>query len=147
VTFYDGTAVLGTGTLDGGAATFTAPKLSAETHTITAAYSGNTDFLESTSAAVIQTVSSARQRVALLAGQVGGLVSHGVLNAGNGNALTAKLNAAAASFDRGDTTAAVNQLNAFINQLIALLNSKKLSAAQAQPLLDAAYQAVVLIQA
>jgi hypothetical protein len=36
----------------------------------------------------------------------------------------------------------VNQLNAFINQVVALLNSHRLTAAHAQPQIDAANQAI-----
>jgi hypothetical protein len=53
VTFYDGTTVLGTGRLSGGMGTFTttATALEAGTHTITAHYNGDSDFLAGASAA------------------------------------------------------------------------------------------------
>jgi hypothetical protein len=76
-------------------------------------------------------VLSAQQQAALLIAQVNDLVSGGVLNEGNGNALTVKLNAAMASLNAGNVTAGVNQLHAFINQVNALLRSGKLTAAQA----------------
>jgi hypothetical protein len=47
VTFKEGATVLGTGTLSGGQATFATSALSAGSHTITAAYSGDADFLYS----------------------------------------------------------------------------------------------------
>jgi pullulanase-type alpha-1,6-glucosidase len=45
------------------------------------------------------------------------LIDDGVLNAGQGNALTVKLENALARFSRGQTNAAVNQLFAFIDQV------------------------------
>lgn len=69
------------------------------------------------------------------------LVSNGSLDFGNGNALNAKLNAAIASLKKGNSKAACNQLNAFVNQVQALLRSGHLAAAGAQPLLDAVTQA------
>ncbi len=59
VTFKDGTATLGTGTLNGsGQATFTTNKLSAvaSPHSLTAVYGGDSNFNPSTSSAVSQTV-------------------------------------------------------------------------------------------
>jgi len=50
VTFMDGTLVLGTATLNNGAATFTPQHLAAGAHTITAIYNGDTNFTGSTSA-------------------------------------------------------------------------------------------------
>jgi hypothetical protein len=60
VTFYDGSAVLGTGTLSGGGkATFKTSTLAAGSHTITAVYSGDVDFAGSTSPPLIQVVQAA----------------------------------------------------------------------------------------
>jgi hypothetical protein len=56
VTFQDGTSVLGTGTLSGGAATFITSGLTAGTHSITAVYSGDANFAGGTSPALMQTV-------------------------------------------------------------------------------------------
>ena len=56
VTFKDGAAVLGTGTLSGGTATFFTAALAVGSHSITAAYSGDNNFAASTSAALTQTV-------------------------------------------------------------------------------------------
>ena len=61
VTFFDGAATLGTATLDStGRARFTATgfALAARTHTITARYNGDANFLVSTSTALTQTVRS-----------------------------------------------------------------------------------------
>jgi hypothetical protein len=56
VTFKDGAATLGTGTLSGGTAAFTTSALAAGGHTITVAYGGDTNFGTSTSGALTQTV-------------------------------------------------------------------------------------------
>lgn len=58
VTFSDGTTVLGTSTLSGGTATFTTSVLTAGSHSITATYTGDTNFGPST-ATVTQTVNQA----------------------------------------------------------------------------------------
>jgi hypothetical protein len=57
VTFKDGAATLGMGTLNSsGSAMFTTPTLSKRTHSITAAYSGDANFTGSTSATLAQTI-------------------------------------------------------------------------------------------
>jgi len=56
VTFDDGTTVLGTGTLNGGVATFSTSSLSVATHSITAVYGGDGNFTTSTSSALSQAV-------------------------------------------------------------------------------------------
>ncbi len=56
VTFLDGTAVIGTGTLSMGHATFTTSALGGGTHTVTARYEGDANFTTSTSGALTQTV-------------------------------------------------------------------------------------------
>ena len=60
VTFLDGTATLGTGTLNGsGVATYSASALATGAHSITAQYGGDSNFAASTSAAVTVTVQAA----------------------------------------------------------------------------------------
>jgi hypothetical protein len=56
VNFYDGTTLLGSGTLASGAATFATSSLAVGAHSITAVYAGDTNFATSTSAAVTETV-------------------------------------------------------------------------------------------
>jgi hypothetical protein len=56
VTFLDGTAKLGTGTLSSGSATFQTSSLAAGVHNVTVAYSGDTNFNASTSKTLSQTV-------------------------------------------------------------------------------------------
>jgi Bacterial Ig-like domain (group 3)/FG-GAP repeat len=59
VTFYDGTTALGTGTLNSsGVATYSTTSLAAGSHSITAAYGGNSTFAASTSAATTVTVAA-----------------------------------------------------------------------------------------
>lgn len=82
------------------------------------------------------TVQTPAQALNSMAGYVSGLTS---LNAGQRNSLIAKLNAAAASAARGNTTAAHNQINAFLNEVAADANTGKLSAAQAAALGGAAH--------
>ncbi len=65
-------------------------------------------------------VQSASEGISGLQTLVSTLARTGSLNAGNANALGAKLSAAAASLARGNDTAAANQLEAFMNQVNAL---------------------------
>ena len=60
VTFKDGATTLGSGTLTLGQANFTSSALSAGTHSITVMYGGDSNYTGSTSAALTQTVSSAK---------------------------------------------------------------------------------------
>jgi hypothetical protein len=55
VSFYDGTTLLKTVTLSGGAAKFTTSTLTSGSHTITATYTGSTSF-DGSSASLTQTV-------------------------------------------------------------------------------------------
>jgi hypothetical protein len=61
VNFFDGSAQIGSATLSGGAAQFTAAggSLAAGTHSITARYGGDTNFLTSTSGTLAETVNAA----------------------------------------------------------------------------------------
>lgn len=58
VTFYNGSAVLGTGALSGGIASLTTSSLPVGTFTITASYGGDTNFAASTSPGLRQVVNS-----------------------------------------------------------------------------------------
>ena len=62
------------------------------------------------------------------------------LNAGQKNSLNAKLNAASDSIGRGDTKAASNQLNAFLNELTAYQGSNKISGAAFNTLVTEAHE-------
>jgi hypothetical protein len=59
VTFKNGTATVGTGTLSAGKAAFTTAALTVGTHSITAVYSGDANFAGSTSPALSQVVKQA----------------------------------------------------------------------------------------
>lgn len=56
VTFYDGTTAIGSGTLNGTAATFTTSSLAVGNHSITAGWAGNSNYGPVTSAAITQVV-------------------------------------------------------------------------------------------
>ncbi len=73
---------------------------------------------------------------------VDALVAEHYLNQGEGSALIAKLEAAVNQLDRDNVTAALNQLQAFINQVNALVQSGRLTAEQGAALIGAA-QAVI----
>jgi hypothetical protein len=73
------------------------------------------------------------------------LVSAGALSAGNGNALSAKVQAAISELNLGDTTDATNVLNAFINQVNALVGNGRLPASDGQPLIDIANQIIAAL--
>jgi hypothetical protein len=66
------------------------------------------------------------------------LTDTGVLNQGQGNALIAKLEAAERMFNEGNTMAACNELQAFINQLEAYVRAGILSVEEGQSLIGAA---------
>ena len=65
VTFKNGAAILGNGTLASGKATFSTPALPPGPHSITATYNGSTDFNSSASAVLVQTVSRVTTRTTL----------------------------------------------------------------------------------
>jgi GH24 family phage-related lysozyme (muramidase) len=81
------------------------------------------------------------QQTQILLNTVNSLVGP-VLNAGNENALTSKLNAALAQINSGNQTAAANQLGAFINPVNALVQSGRLAADLGQTLVSSA-QAII----
>ncbi len=59
MTFYDGSAALGSDTLSGGSASFTTSTLPQGSDSITAIYGGDSNFESSTSAAIVETVNPA----------------------------------------------------------------------------------------
>ncbi|HKP77330.1 MAG TPA: PKD domain-containing protein, partial [Longimicrobiaceae bacterium] len=79
------------------------------------------------------TVLTAGQALANLQAQVNGVVS-----GGTANSLNAKLASASASLDRGNLTAARNQIGAFVNEVRALVQSGRLTQAQGDALTAAA---------
>ncbi len=69
------------------------------------------------------------------------------LNKGNQNALISKLQNALAKYNAGDLKAAKNILMAYINQLQQFVSDGLITAAQAQPLIDFAYDIIDAINA
>src|SRR5574342_210525 len=61
VTFFDGATILGTGTISANTASITTSSLSPGSHSITATYSGDSNFNSSTSPVLTQTVNNASQ--------------------------------------------------------------------------------------
>ena len=80
-----------------------------------------------------------------LGSSVDDLVTDGTISAGNGNALTSKLDAAAQKCAKGNQTAAENQINAFINQVEAFVSSGKLTAAEGAALIAEAEAALAAL--
>jgi PKD repeat protein len=78
------------------------------------------------------TVMSAQDALRWIAANVVANIT--TLNGGQKNSLIVKLNNAADSLDRGNTGAANNQLNAFLNEVQADLGSGKISSSQAATL-------------
>jgi hypothetical protein len=61
---------------------------------------------------------------------------------GDADALTAMLRASAGAMARDNATAAINTLEAFIHHVEVLVSGGELTAAQAEPLILAAQQAI-----
>jgi phosphotransferase system HPr-like phosphotransfer protein len=85
---------------------------------------------------------TAQQAIENLKSLINGFVNTGHLNAGQGDALLATLSAAFAQLDKGNASAAINQLNAFQKQLNALVSAGKLSFTQAAELLSDAQKVI-----
>jgi hypothetical protein len=73
-----------------------------------------------------------------LADMVQDLRNADALNRGQANALQSKLDGTAAAFERGNTRAAINKLEAFINAVNALVRSRRLEPQDGDNLIDAA---------
>ena len=78
------------------------------------------------------------EQLELLIGDVEDLVANGVLNGGQGNALTVKLASAIRSDERGRPNAATGQVGAFINQIEAFVGAGILTAEQGALLIERA---------
>jgi hypothetical protein len=78
VTYFDGTAALGTGTLSNGKATFSTSALAAAGHAITAGYGGDGTFMVSTSPALTQTVNMDASKTAITLSANSAVYSQGV---------------------------------------------------------------------
>jgi polar amino acid transport system substrate-binding protein len=82
------------------------------------------------------------QRLAFLQHHVARLVTNGVLDHGQGNALAVKLQGALEKLTVGETESAMNKVAAFINQVDALRNAGVLSEVQSDSLLEIARDVV-----
>jgi hypothetical protein len=89
-------------------------------------------------------ISSIMPRTA--AEEVTALVAGGPLDDGEANALTSKLEAARGQLEKGNVKPVANMLEAFIHQVEAMVKSGRLTAEQAQPLIDSANAAIELIE-
>jgi hypothetical protein len=92
----------------------------------------------SSPATVTIEVVSTEMQIMDLEDAVADLVGAGTLGDGNGNAPLSKLASALAVLAGGDCEGARNKIQAFINQVNALLGSGRLTAEQAADLIDAA---------
>jgi len=92
---------------------------SADPVVVTSTWDGDTSTfaVPERTTAVFVSLRSAEDQIDLVIEDIAELVAVGVLNSGQGNALTVKLENTLAKIARGLTNAATNQLNAFINQV------------------------------
>ncbi len=90
------------------------------------------------SATVTVTVNTPAQGTGDILEEIADLVESGELDAGNGNALSQKLQNALAAIADGNTRAACGKLNAFIHQVETLIDDGTLSETQGQEFIDAA---------
>jgi uncharacterized protein YheU (UPF0270 family) len=83
-------------------------------------------------------VLSPESQIDNLIDQIDVLLDEGTLNKGNANSLTKKLQHVRTKLDAGQTHVALNNLQAFTNQVTDLIAKGTLTPAQGQPLFDAA---------
>ncbi len=112
----------------------------AGTFTVTVSVNDGSDTRSATATVVVK---SSAQGVADLAAMVNALTG---LNSGQKNSLTMKLESASARLAAGNTTPAVNQLNAFINEIDADLKSGQISAADAAAITSYANRVIANIR-
>jgi pullulanase-type alpha-1,6-glucosidase len=86
-------------------------------------------------------------RLTNLIADVRALEAQGVLNRGQASSMVKKLESTIASLNRNQPTPAANQLNAFINEVKALMKARVLTHAQGWALIDAAEDIRAQIQA
>src|SRR3990172_4568019 len=91
------------------------------------------------------TCDSPAQQLTNLCAIVNQLRDDGVLNQGNANSLCVKLDNAKKSLANGNTSAGVNQIQAFINEVDAFRKAKKLTNAQADSLIASANAIIVSV--
>lgn len=138
-TFSDPGSDVWTATVDYGDGTSGALALSGQSFTLSHVYTAAGIYTVTVNVSDDDATSSNTATVTVLSPSQGvnnllAMVGAAGLNAGNTNALGATLNAAINSMANGNNATAVNQLNAFINQVNAFEQSGKLTAAQAAAL-------------
>jgi len=101
-------------------------------------YRANDGALDSEPATVIITIEELPEdeEIENIKPDIEGLVDSGVLTAGQGNSLLAKLDAALRRLERGQIHVACNLLRAFVNEVNALVRAGVLTPSQGQPLID-----------
>jgi hypothetical protein len=129
VNYGDGT---GTAPLALGSASFSLSHAYATAGTYTVTVAVGDDDGGSSSATATVTVVSAAVAINTLSNSVTALELAGTISGGEANALQASLKNALKSIEDGNTTAAANQLGAFINKVEAMRASGRISAATAQ---------------
>jgi probable HAF family extracellular repeat protein len=82
------------------------------------------------------------EQITALTSAVTTLATAGTVNQGQANALLAKLDAITRQLNKGNKTAAINLLQAFINQVHALVNAGIIPASAGQTLIDAAQKLI-----
>jgi DNA/RNA endonuclease G (NUC1) len=95
-----------------------------------------------TVATTIANVFTPAQGTAEIIGDVDQLVTAGVLAKGTGSSLTSKLDGAVKQFETRKIQPAVNQLEAFVHEVDALVRSDRLTAANAAPLRTSAQRVI-----
>ncbi|MCE9527333.1 MAG: cadherin-like domain-containing protein, partial [Planctomycetales bacterium] len=105
-------------------------------------FKANDGIADSNIATVSVTVLSAAEQVAAITDQVRDLVNQGLINQGQANALLSSLDGANAQLAKGNTTSAVNMLNAFENKVYALRKSGRLSPEEANALISLTEDAI-----
>jgi predicted phage tail protein len=83
-----------------------------------------------------KTFSTPQQKIQMLITTIDSLVNAGILGNGNGNSLKVKLNGALEKINQEQYQAAINKLNAFNNEVQALIQAEKLTPVQGQYLID-----------
>ena len=101
-------------------------------------YLANDGQADSNVATVSLTVVSATDQITQLKADVQALVDGGALSAGDANKLFHDLDQAQKHLDKGQTQPTLNMLDKFIKDVDKLIDKGDLSAANAQPLIDAA---------
>ena len=132
VDYGDGSGV-GALTLNGNSFTLLHTYLSAGTFTITVAVNDDDDVGVSTQTITVLSAASALETTGQLIDQ---LVAEGKLGKGNANSLQVKLNAADAQLSSANKATAANVLQAFLNELDALVASGRVLAADVAFLRD-----------